>query len=99
MVTTELLNAYAEAITSNYYAEFPETPNGTQRDFVISFELGMKYTRVVKSTSGQRSAHSFIENSNGDIWKAASWKTPAKNRPRGNISKLTPNVVRWTSAS
>jgi len=98
MITKELLDAYAAAIVANYYAEFPEL-DGIYTRYSVDFETGKKYIRVVKTSCNQRSVHSFIQIDNGDIWKAASWKTPAKNKPRGNIAKLTPNVTCWTSAS
>lgn len=32
----------------------------------------------------ERSAHTFVDTTNGDVLKPASWKTPAKHA-RGNI--------------
>lgn len=46
---------------------------------------GRKFIRITYRFSGQRSVHSFIDLSNGDILKAASWSQPAKNGVRGNI--------------
>ena len=48
---------------------------------VISFTLGKKYARVVKNGS---SVHSFVNMTNGDILKPASWNSPAKHT-RGSI--------------
>jgi hypothetical protein len=96
MIDQTKLDAFAAAITANYYAENPDSP---WKDYTITFEEGKKYIRVVKSTGSQRSVHSFIEIENGDIWKAASWKVPAKNKPRGNLNNLTPRVCSWTSAT
>lgn len=45
---------------------------------------GKKYLRIVDENSGNKSAAGFIEKETGDIFKAASWKAPAKNK-RGNI--------------
>jgi hypothetical protein len=59
---------------------------------------GRKYLRV--STVGtQVSAYFFIDLSNGDVLKAASYKAPKLNFPRGNLFKgdvlsaLTPHGV------
>jgi hypothetical protein len=38
---------------------------------------GIKYTRIVQTASGHRSVYCFVDAS-GNIYKAASWKTPAK---------------------
>ncbi len=61
-----------------------------------SFELdapGKRFVRVVEihwagkdcNEVSQRSVQCFVELSNGYIWKAASWKKPAPNFPRGNV--------------
>lgn len=68
--------AYAQAYAMHY-------PNLTPP--VVSFDpRGRKYVRIVRTDSG-RSVICFVERSNGDIWKAASWKAPALNFTRGNI--------------
>ena len=67
--------------------------------FGIEFEPGSKYVKVVKiSSGGSRSVHSFVEKETGNIWKAASWKAPAKNFARGNVfdSGTYLNRLEWT---
>ena len=65
----------------------------------IHFEEGRKYIKVI--TGG--SVHSFImkdddkEFKKGDILKAASWATPARNFARGNILKGGYKIA-WTGA-
>ena len=51
------------------------------------YEKGKKYARIVhiSQPSGQRSAHAFVDLSNGDVYKSASWKAPAKNGVRYNL--------------
>ena len=44
----------------------------------ITMERGPRYTRVVSSKWGQRSAYCFVDNATGDILKPDSWKRPAK---------------------
>lgn len=53
---------------------------------------GKKYTRIVRittsKTSGEvtsRSVHAFVKREDGTIWKAAGWKAPALNFPRGSV--------------
>ena len=50
----------------------------------IEVKEGSKFYKIVKSETGSRSVHCFVSKVNGDIYKAASWKTPAKHI-RGNI--------------
>lgn len=47
---------------------------------------GQRFIRVVRNDGTSKSAHSFIDKATGDIYKAASWKAPAKG-VRGNIHK------------
>jgi hypothetical protein len=49
----------------------------------IEVEEGSKFYRIVKQDS-QRSVYCFVSKANGDIYKAAGWKAPAKH-VRGNI--------------
>lgn len=65
----------------------------------VRYEEGRKYIKVIHGSS----VHSFIVKDDdakfkkGDILKAASWNTPARNFSRGNI--LTGGyTVRWTGA-
>lgn len=51
----------------------------------LSTEAGPRYIRVISSDGrGSRGVYCFIDKSNGDILKAASWKGPAKGA-RANI--------------
>ncbi len=71
----------------------------------VWFERGRKFIKVVKSSWGSRSVHSFIciqphgKFQFGDILKAASWAAPAKNFARGNVLNTNSyNNHRWTGA-
>jgi hypothetical protein len=52
----------------------------------LSLSPGKRYIRVVRTeNAGQsRSVYAFIDVTNGDVLKPASWKAPAKHA-RGNI--------------
>jgi len=58
----------------------------------VDFKEGGKYYKVFKNEGLRGSAYVwfFVGKEDGLIWKAASWKAPAKNFPRGNI--LTDNA-------
>ncbi len=46
---------------------------------------GRRYVRIVKSDDfGANSVYCFVDKTNGNVLKAAGWKTPAKHA-RGNI--------------
>lgn len=95
MIKPEILLAFAEAINADY----ARSCGGTHaRSVEITFEPGNRWIRVVRSEGFSRSVHSFIESSTGDVYKAASWKTPAKGK-RGSVFELTPRITAWTSAS
>jgi len=43
------------------------------------FESGKKYHKVIMiDSSGARSVHCFVDKKTGEIYKSASWKSPAK---------------------
>jgi ribulose bisphosphate carboxylase small subunit len=113
-VTPEMLAQYAAFIKQDYLNWWKGGPFGTKPltevqqqmvdDFMVEFEQGSSYIRVVQSSrTGQRSSHSFIvvkpgKFPVGTILKSASWKAPAKNFARGDL--LTGNFKRisWTGA-
>jgi hypothetical protein len=63
------------------------------------FKIGRKYVKLMHNGS----AVGFIVISKkdkmfayGDLLKAASWSTPARNFPRGNALTNMPKVIQWT---
>jgi hypothetical protein len=49
-------------------------------DYRIKFEIeeGKKYLKVIMENLGSRSVHCFVDKNTGDVYKSASWKSPAK---------------------
>ena len=92
------LIGYKDAIVRNYESRY-ENPNGER--FGIEFDEGSKYIKIVSVSWGSRSVHSFIEKKTGDIWRAASWKAPARNFARGNVFAPTTYINRttWTGVA
>lgn len=66
----------------------------------LSLESGKRYARIV-ATGSQREAFGFVDLTNGDVLKAASWKAPAKNFARGNINDANQGCgrIRWTGVN
>ena len=64
------------------------TSQGFGMGALVNFEFkeGGKYYKVIKE-QGEYNKHVwfFVSKEDGLIWKPASWKSPAKNFPRGNI--------------
>jgi len=94
------LTMYADHLKNDYNkVGLPEAK------FDVTFDRGRKFIKVVQSSYGSRSVHSFIcivphdQWKFGDILKAAGWSAPAKNFARGNV--LDPKSYvnhRWMGA-
>lgn len=58
---------------------------------------GRKYTKIIMKTGNQTMVWGFINRTNGDVLKAASWKSPAKHA-RGNLYDPHGGMLnmRWT---
>ena len=111
-ISPAMLTAYADFIKQDYInwwsqngtRELTEIQQNMVDEFMVEFEPGSSYIRVVQSTpTGQRSSHSFIvvkpgKFPVGTILKSASWKAPAKNFARGSIVTGNFNRIRWTGA-
>jgi hypothetical protein len=47
-------------------------------DYDFYPETGRKYHKVIMNANGSRSVHCFIDKQTGEVYKSASWKSPAK---------------------
>ena len=43
------------------------------------FKINKKYTKIIQTDHGNDSVHAFLENETLDIYKAATWNSPAKD--------------------
>jgi hypothetical protein len=57
-------------------------PNLPKPTFEASF--GTRYVRVFRSSSSSHSVHAFVDRTNGDVLKPATFRAPAKHA-RGNL--------------
>tara|TARA_B100001094_G_scaffold32755_1_gene27223 strand:- start:52643 stop:53086 length:444 start_codon:yes stop_codon:yes gene_type:complete len=71
------LNIGADGDSTGYHAEcIDKLEKGiSEYDFVI--DTGRKYHKVIM-VNNQRSTHAFVDKRTGEVYKAASWKSPAK---------------------
>ena len=61
-----------------------EIRNGDHYKFII--ETGRKYHKIIMVTeSDSRSVHGFVDKKTGEVYKAASFKAPAKNGVRFDL--------------
>jgi len=63
----------------NYHKNCIEELKNGQCDYDFTFESGRKYHKVIMNAHGSRSVHCFIDKKTGEIYKSASWKSPAKS--------------------
>jgi hypothetical protein len=68
----------------NYYQEAIEKLKNGECNYDFIIESGRKYHKVIMvidngaGCSPSRSVHCFIDKKTGEIYKSASWKSPAK---------------------
>lgn len=77
------MDANFETALQTFFAGVEKISNGRpaiSRAAVFEMQILRKYARIMRDDS----AHCFVDLTNGDVLKPASWKTPAKHA-RGNI--------------
>ena len=101
------INKLLEVIGDDYLernirSEYYKPENVQEFRDNLSVEEGRKYLKIVKKLGNQQMVWGFIVKADdkkfkaGDILKAASWASPARNKPRGNILADDFSWVRWT---
>ena len=59
---------------------FKSSNNGKDSGYKFYIESGRKYYKIIMETgAGSRSAHAFVDKKTGDVYKPASFKSPAKH--------------------
>ena len=59
--------------------DFKRANNRKTDDYKFYIESGRKYHKLIMETgAGSRSVHAFVDKKSGDVYKAASFKAPAK---------------------
>ena len=79
---------FSQEVVDNNMKQFP----GQHKKLVLM--KGRRYIRVVSDDGTQSSAWAFVDTTNGDILKPASWKAPAKHA-RGNIFNAEYTLTPW----
>ena len=88
-ITPELLEAAVDKFVKGVQAKMDTYWRDMKFTFAppptISWEYAPKYIRVWRIEQNGKSIHTFIDNTTGNVLKAASWKSPVKNNPRSNV--------------
>jgi len=76
----EFTSRVQSLIIEHYKTRFP-----TLVPPAVSVKFGRRYAKIIKTDPhGDQSVYGFVDADTGDIYKAATWKAPAKHI-RGNI--------------
>ena len=62
----------------DYHQNAIEALKNGESDYDFFIEEGRKYLKVVMDARGSKSVHAFVDKKTGDLYKAASFKAPAK---------------------
>ena len=62
----------------NYHQGRIDALNNGECDYDFIIESGRKYHKIVM-VNNQRTVHAFVDKKTGEVYKAASWKSPAKH--------------------
>ena len=81
-------HAFLDVINERFQ-QYCERANLThcRSDYFAIDSIGRKYIKIShfeKGNDSGRSVHSFVDKKTGDIYKAQTWKAPAKHA-RGNV--------------
>ena len=60
-----------------HQAQIDKLKQGTC-DYEFYPETGRKYHKIIMNANGSRSVHAFVDKKTGQVYKSASWKSPAK---------------------
>ena len=67
-----------DSVQTKYHEACIEDLKNGQCGYDFIFESGKKYHKVIMVANGSRSVHAFVDKKTGEIYKSASWKSPAK---------------------
>jgi hypothetical protein len=62
----------------NYHKTCIEDLKNGHCDYDFTFESGRKYHKIIMTAYQSRSVHAFVDKKTGEIYKPASFKSPAK---------------------
>ena len=73
------LRKYTLMLCDCLMEDFKRRNNGRDSGYKFYIESGRKYHKIIMETGGNsRSVHAFVDKKTGEVYKAASFKAPAK---------------------
>ena len=60
---------------------------------VVEVDTGRRFIKIVERTKWQRSVHAFIEIATGNLYKAATFKAPAKDVRYNLVADM--DMLQW----
>lgn len=75
-----------EHVTNDYLSRQKDSEFAQKNIPQLELSEGKRFVKIITECHGQKSVFGFIEKETGLVWKAAGWKAPALNFPRGNIN-------------
>lgn len=85
MATNAEIEGYVKEIEKAQAREWERMSYPMDKTPTFTIEYAKRFAKIVRKSYGSTSVHCFVEISSGDIYKAATWKAPAKG-VRGNIA-------------
>ena len=67
-----------DSTQSKYHQNAIEALKNGECDYDFFIEEGRKYLKIVMDARGSKSVHAFVDKKTGEVYKAASYKAPAK---------------------
>ena len=62
----------------DYHQKSIEALKNGESDYDFFIEEGRKYLKIVMDARGSKSVHAFVDKKTGEVYKPASFKSPAK---------------------
>ena len=63
---------------NEYHQNAIDALKNGESDYDFFIEEGRKYLKIVMDARGSKSVHAFVNKKTGELYKAASFKSPAK---------------------
>ena len=67
-----------DSFSTNYHQSCIDALTNGECDYDFFIKEGRKYLKIVMSAQGSESVHAFVDKKTGEVYKAASYKGPAK---------------------
>ena len=67
-----------DSTQSKYHQNAIEALKNGECDYDFFIEEGRKYLKIVMDARGSKSVHAFVDKKTGEVYKSASFKSPAK---------------------